>query len=112
MTEPEELEDDLFADLYDGDDAAPKVEPISDQGFDPEPAQAPSPDTSAAPIPTAQPPEIKEEAPRDEDMGGNGVNGDVGGGWDGNRDHNGGPNHSIVPPVEEESRPIGIKEDG
>ncbi|KAF2495030.1 hypothetical protein BU16DRAFT_378457 [Lophium mytilinum] len=103
MAEPEELEDDLFADLYEGDDV---------------PTQ-PTEASRAAPEYTA--PKEEEFEPVEEPMQDmshtNGMNGTLmkvedndermQGGWDANQHYDGGP-------VENDDNygPVGIKEDG
>ncbi|KAL9103311.1 MAG: hypothetical protein Q9163_001653 [Psora crenata] len=107
MTEPEELDDDLFADLYDGDDTAPKAEPSPDQGFQPEPTQAPPP----AEGPVVQDPTATDGNVTGDHMDSKGLDGSTGGGWSGFQGNGGTPNNFQNAPMDE-SRPIGIKEDG
>ncbi|MCJ1280412.1 hypothetical protein MMC21_008240 [Puttea exsequens] len=112
MTEPEELEEDLFADLYDGDDVPAKAEPITEPDYT-EPAQPSAPITYPPfPYNEAQQPDpshINDLPAKDEPMYGNGTDGDTGPAWNqaqvGSNNYNEGP-------VDHEPAPIGIKEDG
>ena len=79
----------------------------SAQGFEPETPQASAP-VEAPSIPE---PTIINNHVKDEEMG-NVYDGDVGPDWNGNQGHDAGMNHYNDSHVEEESRPIGIKEDG
>ncbi|KAL9137196.1 MAG: hypothetical protein Q9175_001590 [Cornicularia normoerica] len=115
MTEPEELEEDLFADLYDADDTAAKPEP-SVQDFQPEPVQAPGPNDNGASTSDAN------QEPKDEESGGasvkeeptygNGHNGDTGPSWNAGQASGGNANQYNDAVMEQEPAPIGIKEDG
>lgn len=115
MTEPEELEEDLFADLYDADETVAKPEP-SIQDFQPEPIQAPAPNDNGAFTSDAKQ-ELKDEesgsAPvRDEPMYGNGRNGDDGPSWNAGQANGGNTHQYNDAAMEQEPAPIGIKEDG
>ena len=93
---------------YDGDDNAPKVDASSTQGFEPEPTQASQPaEVLPAPNPT-----IINDHTRIEDTSGHNYDSDVGSGWNGNLGNEGTMIHFDDHQLEEESRPIGIKEDG
>ncbi|EON65564.1 hypothetical protein W97_04802 [Coniosporium apollinis CBS 100218] len=110
MTEPEEHDEDLFADLYEGDDTPAKpVQPAA-------PAAQPLVEP-AEPVPSAPPAVKHEEPPQPEEGTQNGQHdyypkheqSDVhmNGGWgDGNAHHAGGGSY------DDNYGPIGIKEDG
>ncbi|KAK4693506.1 hypothetical protein P7C71_g3903, partial [Lecanoromycetidae sp. Uapishka_2] len=113
MTEPEELEEDLFADLYDGDDAPAKPDPPAQQEAAPEPTQIPAP-IEYAPFPENDTQQPKTESSSDtvkhEAMYGNGQSGDTGLAWNGGQ---GGPSNQYNDgAMNHEPPPIGIKEDG
>ncbi|CAF9936789.1 hypothetical protein IMSHALPRED_010895 [Imshaugia aleurites] len=115
MTEPEELEEDLFADLYDADETAAKPEP-SVQDLQPEPIQAPAPTDNGTTTSTARQ-EPKDEEPgtltvKDEPVYGNGYNGDNGPSWNVGQANGGNAHQYNDAAMEQEPAPIGIKEDG
>ena len=93
---------------YDGDDAAPQDEAPPDQGFDPAPAQPPP----ATPVPTISEPISADPPVKDEQMNGNGYAGDSGGSWNAPTSNEVSSKNYTEHQVEEDSRPIGIKEDG
>ncbi|KAF6238917.1 hypothetical protein HO173_002789 [Letharia columbiana] len=115
MTEPEELDEDLFADLYDADDAAAKPEALV-QDIQPEPIQASAPSDTGAFTSDANPEPKDEEsgsAPiKDEPMYGNGHNGDTGPSWNAGQANGGNAHQYNDAAMEQEPAPIGIKEDG
>ena len=96
-----------FSHSYDGEDAAPNAEPPSEQGFQPGPAPIPPPKE----IPKAPDPTPIETKTEDEHLDGGEYQGNGGGGWNGFQGNGGSSSHFQSAPVEE-SRPIGIKEDG
>ena len=83
------------------------MEPASEQGFQPEPAQA-HPPAEAPIIPDPTP---TDNSVNDEHMNGIGLEGNTSAGWNGFQGNEGMANNFQNPPVEE-PRPIGIKEDG
>ncbi|KAF6228410.1 hypothetical protein HO133_008140 [Letharia lupina] len=115
MTEPEELDEDLFADLYDADDAAAKPEALV-QDIQREPIQASAPSDTGAFTSDANPEPKDEEsgsAPiKDEPMYGNGHNGDTGPSWNAGQANGGNAHQYNDAAMEQEPAPIGIKEDG
>ncbi|KKZ60051.1 hypothetical protein EMCG_05174 [[Emmonsia] crescens] len=54
MTEPEDLEEDLFADLYDADDSTQRAAPPAAAPSFPEPQQPPQNETNAPTVPPPQ----------------------------------------------------------
>jgi len=137
MTEPEELEEDLFADLYvdylglakfwdykktvqftdhtsiryDGDDGVAKLEASqAEPTFQPALEQAPDPAPSGASEVSKKEPDHTDTAIKDEHMYGNGQNGDIGLTWNGGPINDGAGQYNGH--MDEERRGIGIKEDG
>ncbi|MCJ1477857.1 hypothetical protein MMC13_006530 [Lambiella insularis] len=126
MTEPEELDEDLFADLvcsslplvtadvrYDQDEAPARVEPSIKPEVAPDPVEPP--DRNGA-VPDQPMLDVKEDAepetsrPQQHDYS-NDMNGDSGSGWqDGHA--TGGNGHDYESVIEPESHGTGIKEDG
>ncbi|KAL8772145.1 MAG: hypothetical protein Q9209_002580 [Squamulea sp. 1 TL-2023] len=111
MTEPEELDEDLFADLYDAEEPTTTVEPPIQPKADPEPVQSP-PSNFAEPPPV----DVKEEDNNDGSMNmvdpnhniyTNGQDDRESPRWDSN-----GRGSRMDVAVEQDSGSIGIKEDG
>ena len=107
---------DHFCFSYDGDDTATKPEPSALPDFQPEPVQAPNP-TGNGVLPTNvnQEPKAEDQTEfpiKDEPIYGNGHNEDAGPAWNGGQGNEGQSNLWNDAPMEEESRGIGIKEDG
>ncbi|KAL8679487.1 MAG: hypothetical protein Q9224_007030 [Gallowayella concinna] len=112
MTEPEELDEDLFADLYDADEPTATAVPVTQPKPDLQPAES-------APPTVADPPDIDV---KDEDINDGSVNmaeqsqGAYTNGQDDRDqsrwDNNNGRGSRMDVAVEQESGAIGIKEDG
>ncbi|KAL8964944.1 MAG: hypothetical protein Q9183_004124 [Haloplaca sp. 2 TL-2023] len=110
MTEPEELDEDLFADLYDADEPASTAAPPA------QPVVAPEPVESATPVTTVPPvndfgDESNNNAvqPVDHDQAAlaNGQDEREEPGWE-----NGGRGSRMDVAVEQDNGGVGIKEDG
>ncbi|KAK2740257.1 hypothetical protein FQN55_008983 [Onygenales sp. PD_40] len=115
MTEPEDLEEDLFADLYDADDnahhAAPQAAPLNTPSFA-EP-QAPQNEISAPIAPAQQPPIDNNQISQVETQAENGYL-QNGGQSNGFGDHSmvAQDNGTSAAAIEPENQGTGIKEDG
>ncbi|KAL8669156.1 MAG: hypothetical protein Q9168_006244 [Polycauliona sp. 1 TL-2023] len=119
MTEPEELDEDLFADLYDADEPTTTATPTTQLKPDPQPVE-PVPSTLAEPPPV----DVKEE-----DNSNNNDNNNINGSRDtqdpgesayingqddreSSRWDNNGRGSRMDVAIEQDSGSIGIKEDG
>ncbi|KAL8690862.1 MAG: hypothetical protein Q9218_003793 [Villophora microphyllina] len=110
MTEPEELDEDLFADLYDADEPAATTVPPAQSAPEPEPEPSePAPLAADAPPPN----DIGQDGNYDSsaymtDQNQNGYNN----GQDDRENYNDGRGSRMDVVAEQESGGIGIKEDG
>ncbi|KAI9805337.1 MAG: hypothetical protein M1833_005790 [Piccolia ochrophora] len=114
MTEPEDLEEDLFADLYDGDENAAKplqpqtvVEPTPSVPSVPPGAGAGVSSSRSDGVDSSWQAPVKEESQLRDQPAANAQNGEVAGGWP---DKN--ANDYGDTAMEEETHGPGIKEDG
>ncbi|KAI4183012.1 MAG: hypothetical protein L6R41_005656 [Letrouitia leprolyta] len=112
MTEPEELDEDLFADLYEADEPAPSATPAAHAKSAPEPVEDAALKDADAPPPNNAPHGINDEAHQtsadfNQDAYGNGQDDRDGSRWD-----NDGRGSRMDVVVEQDSGSIGIKEDG
>lgn len=112
MTEPEELDEDLFADLYEADEPAPSATPAAQPKAAPEPLENATLKDADAPPPNDAPQGTNEDTFQDstdfnQDAYGNGQ-----GDRDGSRWDNDGRGSRMDVVVEQDSGSIGIKEDG
>ena len=108
---------DLTLFSYDGDETTAKAESSAQPEFAPEPVKDPPPAENVAAssdLNNYEPKvnEPKETPLKDENMYGNDHNGDSGPTWDGGQGNDGNSAQWNDTPMEEESRGIGIKEDG
>ncbi|KAL8827194.1 MAG: hypothetical protein Q9170_007108 [Blastenia crenularia] len=112
MTEPEELDEDLFADLYEADEPAPSTAPAVPPSSAPEPVEiAPSTDTAAPPHYDAPQESNEDESYNITDFNQNNYTNGQDEKDTSRWDHDGrGSRMDVV--AEQDSGSIGIKEDG
>ncbi|TKA65982.1 hypothetical protein B0A49_07160 [Cryomyces minteri] len=112
MTEPEELDEDFFADLYEGDDntaksaeSAPEPIKTEQEAPKPVPSQVPSANGATTDVKAEEPTAMQDVKHENNDQAwNNGASGNSGPAYDNTQVH------SYVD--DDDYRPVGIKEDG